>query len=68
MFASLTELSMDESDLSEKNILIILNQIICEFDKLLFESNFSRVEKIKVAGADLKYGSNIIIEIIYSLY
>ncbi|XP_012259687.2 adenylate cyclase type 2-like isoform X2 [Athalia rosae] len=50
MFASLTELSLDENDLSEKNVLVILNQIICEFDKLLFESSFLRVEKIKVAG------------------
>ncbi|XP_046413493.1 adenylate cyclase type 2 isoform X2 [Neodiprion virginianus] len=50
MFASLTELSMDETDLTEKNILIILNQIICEFDKLLFQQSFLRVEKIKVAG------------------
>lgn len=50
MFASLTELSMDESHLSEKNILVTLNRIICEFDKLLFEPNFLRIEKIKVAG------------------
>ncbi|XP_012228247.1 adenylyl cyclase X E-like isoform X2 [Linepithema humile] len=46
MFASLTELSIDES-----NILIDLNEIICEFDKLLFEPCFvCRIEKIKIAG------------------
>ncbi|XP_074115513.1 adenylyl cyclase X D isoform X2 [Cotesia typhae] len=46
MFASLTNLSIDES-----NILIDLNEIICEFDKLLFEPGFiCRVEKIKIAG------------------
>ncbi|XP_018054428.1 PREDICTED: adenylate cyclase type 2-like isoform X1 [Atta colombica] len=46
MFASLTELSIVES-----NILSDLNEIICEFDKLLFEPSFMcRIEKIKVAG------------------
>ncbi|XP_015124088.1 adenylyl cyclase X E isoform X2 [Diachasma alloeum] len=46
MFASLTDLSIDES-----NILIDLNEIICEFDKLLFEPCFvCRIEKIKIAG------------------
>lgn len=46
MFASLTELSIIES-----NILSDLNEIICEFDKLLFEPCFMcRIEKIKVAG------------------
>lgn len=46
MFASLTDVSIDES-----NILVDLNEIICEFDKLLFESQFvCRIEKIKIAG------------------
>lgn len=46
MFASLTDLCIDES-----NILIDLNEIICEFDKLLFEPCFvCRIEKIKIAG------------------
>lgn len=49
MFASLTDLSIDES-----NILIDLNEIICEFDKLLFEPYFvCRIEKIKIAGERL---------------
>ncbi|XP_076248557.1 adenylyl cyclase X D [Calliopsis andreniformis] len=46
MFASLTDLCIDES-----NILADLNEIICEFDKLLFEPQFvCRIEKIKIAG------------------
>ncbi|XP_014603686.1 PREDICTED: adenylate cyclase type 2-like isoform X4 [Polistes canadensis] len=46
MFASLTDLSIDES-----NILIDLNDIICKFDKLLFEPYYvGRIEKIKIAG------------------
>ncbi|KAG7189766.1 hypothetical protein KM043_017430 [Ampulex compressa] len=46
MFASLTDLCIDES-----NILIDMNEIICEFDKLLFEPYFvCRIEKIKIAG------------------
>ncbi|XP_034941992.1 adenylate cyclase type 2-like isoform X2 [Chelonus insularis] len=46
IFASLTDLSIDES-----NILVDLNEIICEFDKLLFEPGFMcRIEKIKIAG------------------
>ncbi|EZA60062.1 Adenylate cyclase type, partial [Ooceraea biroi] len=46
MFASLSDLSIDES-----NILADLNEIICEFDKLLFEPSFvCRIEKIKIAG------------------
>ena len=46
MFASLMDVSIDES-----NILVDLNEIICEFDKLLFESQFvCRIEKIKIAG------------------
>ncbi|XP_076169585.1 adenylyl cyclase X D isoform X2 [Ptiloglossa arizonensis] len=46
MFASLMDLCIDES-----NILADLNEIICKFDKLLFESHFvCRIEKIKIAG------------------
>lgn len=46
MFASLTDVSIDES-----NTLADLNEIICEFDKLLFDRSFiCRVEKIKIAG------------------
>ncbi|CAL7940010.1 unnamed protein product [Xylocopa violacea] len=46
MFASLTDVYIDES-----NILADLNEIICEFDKLLFEPRFvCRIEKIKIAG------------------
>nr|XP_033340223.1 adenylyl cyclase X E-like isoform X1 [Megalopta genalis] len=46
MFASITDVSIDES-----NILADLNAIICEFDKLLFQSPFvCQIEKIKIAG------------------
>nr|XP_012138136.1 PREDICTED: adenylate cyclase type 2-like isoform X2 [Megachile rotundata] len=46
MFASLTDVSIDG-----RNVLMDLNEIICEFDKLLFEPYFlCRIEKIKIAG------------------
>ena len=46
MFASLTDVSIDGS-----NTLADLNEIICEFDKLLFEPYYVyRIEKIKIAG------------------
>ncbi|XP_024936436.1 adenylate cyclase type 2 isoform X2 [Cephus cinctus] len=46
MFASLTDLSIDEN-----TMLVVLNKIICEFDRLLFNQKFAtRVEKIKIAG------------------
>ncbi|XP_012165512.2 adenylate cyclase type 2 isoform X1 [Bombus affinis] len=46
MFASLTDVSIDGS-----NTLADLNEIICEFDKLLFEPCYvCRIEKIKIAG------------------
>ncbi|KAJ8668089.1 hypothetical protein QAD02_009752 [Eretmocerus hayati] len=46
MFATLTDLSIDES-----NILVDFNEIICNFDKLLYEPNYvCRIEKIKLAG------------------
>lgn len=46
MFATLTDLSIDE-----RNILEDFNEIICQFDKLLFEPYYiCRIEKIKIAG------------------
>jgi adenylate cyclase len=49
MFATLTDLLIDES-----NILLDFNEIICQFDKLLFEPNYvCRIEKIKIAGAKI---------------
>ncbi|XP_011501439.1 PREDICTED: adenylate cyclase type 2 [Ceratosolen solmsi marchali] len=46
MFATLTDLLIDES-----NILLDFNEIICQFDKLLFDPNYlCRIEKIKIAG------------------
>ncbi|KOC63427.1 Adenylate cyclase type 2 [Habropoda laboriosa] len=54
MFASLTNVSIDESqydDENQTNILAHLNEIICDFDKLLFKPCFTcRIEKIKIAG------------------
>ncbi|KAJ9579599.1 hypothetical protein L9F63_004784, partial [Diploptera punctata] len=54
MFASLTEYVLwDDNGLagsSELGSIKLLNQIICDFDKLLYDTSFLRVEKIKVAG------------------
>ncbi|CAK9829019.1 Adenylyl cyclase X E [Anthophora retusa] len=54
MFASLTNVSIDESqydDENQTNILAHLNEIICDFDQLLFKPCFAcRIEKIKIAG------------------
>ncbi|XP_021926488.1 adenylate cyclase type 2 isoform X2 [Zootermopsis nevadensis] len=54
MFASLTEYALwDDNGLDGSNELSsirLLNQIICDFDKLLFDTSSLRVEKIKVAG------------------
>ncbi|GLH05186.1 Adenylate cyclase type 2 [Gryllus bimaculatus] len=54
MFASLVDFAPDEIDGHESNemgSLKLLNTIICDFDKILFEKNIlNRVEKIKMAG------------------
>ncbi|XP_067002907.1 adenylate cyclase type 2 isoform X2 [Anabrus simplex] len=54
MFATLTEYSLDGAgsmdSASEMDSLKLLNQIICDFDKILFEPCSLRVEKIKMAG------------------
>ncbi|XP_059474978.1 adenylate cyclase type 2-like [Neocloeon triangulifer] len=59
MFASLAGYSLhdDEAGAEEDGLqddgiggLKLLNEIITDFDKLLFDSEFHRVEKIKVAG------------------
>ncbi|XP_012279415.1 adenylate cyclase type 2 isoform X2 [Orussus abietinus] len=51
MFATLTDLSIDESVILERPMLVVLNEIICEFDKLLFDPSFAcKIEKIKIAG------------------
>ncbi|XP_069698039.1 adenylate cyclase type 2-like isoform X1 [Periplaneta americana] len=54
IFASLTEYALwDDNGLDGANELSsikLLNQIICDFDKLLFDPSSLRVEKIKVAG------------------
>lgn len=53
MFATIMnyDLQTDESDDMEKNILGILNRIICDFDeKLLSKTGPLKLEKIKVSG------------------
>lgn len=53
MFATIRnyDLQTDESDDMEKNILGILNRIICDFDeKLLAKTGPLKLEKIKVSG------------------
>lgn len=53
MFATIKnyDLQTDESDDMEKNILGILNRIICDFDdKLLSKTGPLKLEKIKVSG------------------
>jgi adenylate cyclase len=53
MFASITNLHMnyDNSVENERNMLNVLNEIICDFDEqLLINSGSLKIEKIKVAG------------------
>lgn len=53
MFATITNLDIqDDAPVNtEKNVLSVLNQIICDFDvKLLAHSGPLKIEKIKVAG------------------
>ncbi|XP_063240231.1 adenylate cyclase type 2-like isoform X2 [Bacillus rossius redtenbacheri] len=54
MFATITDYALfsehESERLSQLSSLKMLNQIICDFDKLLFEPSFLRVEKIKMAG------------------
>ena len=55
MFASIPDYLdfYTEEEISEGGVIClkILNEIISEFDKLLFEAQFSRVEKIKVISS-----------------
>lgn len=53
MFATITnfDILQDAPINTEKNILSILNRIICDFDeKLISQSGTIKIEKIKVAG------------------
>ncbi|XP_049813125.1 adenylate cyclase type 2-like [Schistocerca nitens] len=54
LFATVTDYTLFDFDHPENSnelvSLRVLNEIICDFDKLLFEPSFLRVEKIKVVG------------------
>lgn len=54
MFASIPHFHefYDETDFSKRglNCIALLNEIICDFDKLLSKNKFSRIEKIKTIG------------------
>lgn len=54
MFASIPHFYefYDESDISKQGLgcIALLNEIICDFDKLLLKNKFSRIEKIKTIG------------------
>jgi adenylate cyclase len=53
MFATITNLDInyDDSVENEKNMLNVLNEIICDFDEqLLINDESLKIEKIKVAG------------------
>jgi len=55
MFASIPHFYefYDESDISKQGLgcIALLNEIICDFDKLLLKNKFSRIEKIKTIGS-----------------
>lgn len=54
MFASIPHFYefYDETDVSKQGLgcIALLNEIICDFDKLLLKNKFSRIEKIKTIG------------------
>nr|CAD7431028.1 unnamed protein product [Timema monikensis] len=54
MFATITGYALWDEDNpygnNQRTSLIVLNHIICDFDKLLFDPSCLRVEKIKMAG------------------
>ncbi|CAL1280436.1 unnamed protein product [Larinioides sclopetarius] len=55
MFASIPNYKefYDETDINKQGLecLRLLNEIICDFDKLLLKPKFSRIEKIKTIGS-----------------
>lgn len=55
MFASIPNYKefYDENDINKQGLecLRLLNEIICDFDKLLLKPKFSRIEKIKTIGS-----------------
>lgn len=47
----------DETDVNKQGLecLRLLNEIICDFDKLLLKPKFSAIEKIKTIGKPIEY-------------
>ncbi|EEB14364.1 adenylate cyclase, putative [Pediculus humanus corporis] len=63
MFASIPNYKefYDESDINKKGLecLRLLNEIICDFDKLLLKPKFSCIEKIKTIGSTYMLASGL---------
>ncbi|KRT84422.1 Adenylate and Guanylate cyclase [Oryctes borbonicus] len=63
MFASIPNYKefYDESDVNKQGLecLRLLNEIICEFDKLLLKPKFSGIEKIKTIGSTYMLASGL---------
>ncbi|VEN55522.1 unnamed protein product [Callosobruchus maculatus] len=63
MFASIPNYKefYDESDVNKQGLecLRLLNEIICEFDKLLLKPKFSCIEKIKTIGSTYMLASGL---------
>lgn len=63
MFASIPNYKefYDESDVNKQGLecLRLLNEIICDFDKLLLKPKFSGIEKIKTIGSTYMLASGL---------
>lgn len=63
MFASIPNYKefYDETDINKQGLecLRLLNEIICDFDKLLLKPKFSGIEKIKTIGSTYMLASGL---------
>lgn len=63
MFASIPNYKefYDETDVNKQGLecLRLLNEIICDFDKLLLKPKFSGIEKIKTIGSTYMLASGL---------
>lgn len=63
MFASIPNYKefYDETDVNKQGLecLRLLNEIICDFDKLLLKPKFSGIEKIKTIGSTYMVASGL---------
>lgn len=63
MFASIPNYKefYDETDVNKQGLecLRLLNEIICDFDKLLLKPKFSGIEKIKTIGSTYMIASGL---------